>query len=124
MDMREVRMRFPQYDDMGDVELATALHRKFYSDMPVADFYKKVGLTESPVNAAEDMSGIDQARAGLGKVFVDLGRGIAQMHARLCRAGGLLHDKPLASEILGQGFAQGSFVIDEEQAGCLTLIHG
>jgi hypothetical protein len=78
MDMREVRMRFPQYDDMGDVELATALHRKFYSDMPVADFYKKVGLTESPVNAAEDMSGIDQARAGLGKVFVDLGRGIAQ----------------------------------------------
>ena len=53
-----------------------------------------------------------------------VGRSVAQVHARLCRAGGLLHDKPLASEILGQGFAQGSFVIDEEQAGCLTLIHG
>lgn len=42
--MQEVRAKFPQYNDMSDKQLATALHRKFYSDMPFDEFAAKVGL--------------------------------------------------------------------------------
>lgn len=45
--MQEVRAKFPQYDDMSDAALADALHRKFYSDMPRADFDTKIGLSTS-----------------------------------------------------------------------------
>lgn len=46
----EVRAQFPQYRDMPDNELADALHRKFYADMPRDQFAKKIGLgTEAPV---------------------------------------------------------------------------
>ena len=41
----EIRDKYPQYADMPDAALADALHQKFYSDIPKADFYVKVGLT-------------------------------------------------------------------------------
>ena len=41
----EIRDKYPQYADMPDAALADALHQKFYSDIPKADFYTKVGLT-------------------------------------------------------------------------------
>jgi hypothetical protein len=40
----EVRAQYPQYNDMNDVELAGALHDKFYSDMPADQFAEKIGL--------------------------------------------------------------------------------
>lgn len=44
--MQEVRDKFPQYNDMTDEQLATALHRKFYADMPFDQFAEKVGLAK------------------------------------------------------------------------------
>lgn len=44
----EVRQQFPQYQDMSDGDLASALHRKFYSDMPEADFQAKIGRAPQP----------------------------------------------------------------------------
>lgn len=46
--MKEVREKFPQYDDMTDEQLAKALHGKYYSDMPYADFSKQIGLVAAP----------------------------------------------------------------------------
>src|SRR4051812_20035580 len=40
----EVRSQYPQYNDMSDVELAGALHDRFYSDMPADQFAEKIGL--------------------------------------------------------------------------------
>jgi hypothetical protein len=40
----EVRAQYPQYKDMSDVELAGALHQKFYADMPADQFAEKIGL--------------------------------------------------------------------------------
>lgn len=40
----EIRQKYPQYDDMSDADLASALHQKFYSDMPREQFDAKVGL--------------------------------------------------------------------------------
>ncbi len=42
--IQEIRKQYPQYSDMSDEALATALHRKFYSDMPEADFRSKIGM--------------------------------------------------------------------------------
>lgn len=41
----EIRAQYPQYQDLSDQQLADALHTKFYSDMPRAEFDQKVGLT-------------------------------------------------------------------------------
>lgn len=40
----EVRAQYPQYADMPDAALADALHKKFYADIPKADFDTKIGL--------------------------------------------------------------------------------
>ncbi len=40
----EVREQYPQYKDMSDIELAGALHSKFYADMPADQFAEKIGL--------------------------------------------------------------------------------
>lgn len=40
----EVREKFPQYNDLSDVQLAGALHQKFYSDMDADQFAEKIGL--------------------------------------------------------------------------------
>lgn len=47
MDIGEIRQKYPQYDDMSDKELADALHAKHYSDMPINEFYSKIGLTQA-----------------------------------------------------------------------------
>lgn len=40
----EIRQQYPQYQDMTDQQLGDALHKKFYSDMPRAEFDQKIGL--------------------------------------------------------------------------------
>jgi hypothetical protein len=48
----EVRQKYPQYSDMSDTDLAGALHKKFYSDMPQEEFNKKIGLAaEKPAKS-------------------------------------------------------------------------
>lgn len=45
----EIRQQYPQYSDLSDQQLADALHKRYYADMPAADFYQKIGLkTEAP----------------------------------------------------------------------------
>ena len=48
MNIKEFRKQYPQYDDIGDVALASALHAKHYSDVPIMDFMDKFGVRESP----------------------------------------------------------------------------
>jgi hypothetical protein len=52
MSIAEVRQKYPQYSDMSDADLASALHTKFYSDMPVEEFNAKIGLAPAPAAAA------------------------------------------------------------------------
>lgn len=40
------RQQYPQYGDMGDQNLAEALHRRFYSDMPKGAYMEKLGLQD------------------------------------------------------------------------------
>ncbi|PWE57130.1 hypothetical protein DEM27_05670 [Metarhizobium album] len=42
----EIRQQYPQYSDMSDDALASALHQKFYSDMPLAVFRSRIGVSK------------------------------------------------------------------------------
>jgi hypothetical protein len=50
--MQDVRAKFPQYNDMSDDQLASALHQKFYADMPQDQFYSQIGYTPKPAAPA------------------------------------------------------------------------
>ena len=45
MNIAQVRAKYPQYQDLSDKQLADALHAKFYSDIPIQDYYGRIGLT-------------------------------------------------------------------------------
>jgi hypothetical protein len=40
------RQQYPQYNDLSDVQLADALYKKFYSDMPREQFDKKIAAQQ------------------------------------------------------------------------------
>jgi len=42
--IQEVRAKYPEYSDLSDKQLVDSLHKKHYSDIPINDFYKQVGL--------------------------------------------------------------------------------
>ena len=50
MNIAEIRQKYPQYNDLSDMELAQGLHKKFYSDMDFNDFSQKIGLKKSELN--------------------------------------------------------------------------
>lgn len=55
MNIADIRKQYPQYGDLSDEQLGKALHAKFYSDMPFADFSQKVGLS-APAPQPEEPS--------------------------------------------------------------------
>ena len=44
MKISEIRQQYPQYDDLSDMQLADALHEKFYADLPKDRVYDQLGL--------------------------------------------------------------------------------
>lgn len=67
--LNDVRKQYPQYQDMSDQDLADAMHRKFYSDMPKDQFYAKLdykGPVQSPPGPEPDMASDIVQSAGTG----------------------------------------------------------
>lgn len=54
--LEQVRQQYPQYNDKSDEELATALHKKFYSSMPQDEFFNKIGFSKEPVQQQKQIS--------------------------------------------------------------------
>lgn len=61
--LAEVRAQYPQYSDMSDTALADALYKKFYSDLPRADFDQKIGLKPAPATPQSAFEMIPGQRA-------------------------------------------------------------
>lgn len=47
MNITQIRAKYPQYNDLSDKQLADALHSKFYPDIPINDYYKRIGFGET-----------------------------------------------------------------------------
>jgi hypothetical protein len=62
--LSDIRKQYPQYSDMSDGDLASALHQKFYADMPRGDFDKAIGFSAAPVerSAIDKLTGQGGAR--------------------------------------------------------------
>jgi len=52
----QLRQQYPQYGDLSDQQLADAIHRKFYSDIPRERFFQQLGLPADDGLAAERFS--------------------------------------------------------------------
>lgn len=65
----EIRQAHPEYNDMSDQQLADALHKKFYSDMPIDQFYSKVGMSVAPPEKQPQESAgfVDNMKADIAK---------------------------------------------------------
>lgn len=64
----EIRQQYPQYSDMPDADLAAALHKKFYADMPKEDFDRRLGLSaakDDPIKAEVRKEYEEQKRKGV-----------------------------------------------------------
>ena len=55
MNIQEIRQKFPQYSDVSDGALVQALHSKYYSDIPYAQFEQKVFKTKPVKIGAEGL---------------------------------------------------------------------
>jgi len=62
--IQEVRQKYPQYEDLSDKQLVDSLHSKYYSDIPINEFYTQVGLTETkPIELTEKEKAIDKLKS-------------------------------------------------------------
>lgn len=68
--IKDIRQQFPQYSDMSDDDLVSALHEKFYSDIPRDEFERSIGHTPRGV-----MSRAGDWFAGAAKGVADMVRG-------------------------------------------------
>lgn len=88
MEFSEVRAKYPQYDDMSDGDLATALHGKFYSDLPFDAFAQRIGYQATPKPApippapsaqsyVNSLPPFMRALTGVGETALAAGTGMA-----------------------------------------------
>lgn len=53
LSIKEIRAKYPDYDDLSDQQLIDSIHAKHYADIPKEEFYSKIGLAQSKM-------GVDQ----------------------------------------------------------------
>ena len=59
--LAEFRTKYPQYNDMPDVELADSLHQKFYSDIPRPQFFQQLDIVGSQLPGSEKTISLPKA---------------------------------------------------------------
>ena len=80
-----IRAQFPMYADVSDEKLLAAVHKKFYSDIPRVNFLQAIDYDTTRMDPTADMNGLQKFGAGMGKAFVDLGRGVGQIAGLVSR---------------------------------------
>ena len=46
MNIQDIRKQYPEYSDLTDKQIADGFHEKYYSDVPINEFYISIGLTD------------------------------------------------------------------------------
>jgi len=72
--LSSIRSQFPMYGDLNDDQLLIALRKKFYADIPPAQFYNRIDYDTQRVAPTEGMSTTEKVLAGAGKSMTDIFR--------------------------------------------------
>lgn len=67
------------YSDLSDDQLISSIRQRYYPDIPIQEFVKRVEY--APMDVTNDMSGLEKFGAGIGKAFSDVGTGAQQLAA-------------------------------------------
>lgn len=73
--IQEVRSKYPQYSDLSDQQLVDSLHGKYYSDIPINEFYQQVGLGKETAPQPELTKGqtaLDYAKSAGSGIYKGL----------------------------------------------------
>ena len=63
--LAEFRTKYPQYNDMPDVELADSLHQKFYSDIPRPQFFQQLDIVGLQLPGSEKTISLPKAQPSI-----------------------------------------------------------
>ncbi|MBK8106022.1 MAG: hypothetical protein IPK42_10775 [Betaproteobacteria bacterium] len=87
--LSSIRVQFPMYGDFTDDQLLSAVRKKYYADIPMGKFASMIDYdTERErlqKETTDEMSLLDQIRAGLGKSMFDVARGAGQLVGAVSR---------------------------------------
>jgi len=61
--LTDFRVKHPQYDGIEDDQLVTALHGKYYSQMPIEEFTQKIGYQAQPAHPTQGVQSVDEQSA-------------------------------------------------------------
>jgi len=93
--LNEIRNQYPQYADMPDDVLANALYKKFYSDIPRAEFDSKLGLKTEQAPAQAPVSQTPPPPTSAQTMYRNVRDVVAPTVEMLGAAGGGLLGTPL-----------------------------
>lgn len=103
MNISDVRKKFPQYQDLSDDQLADALHRKFYSDMPAEKFRASIGMSapeaapaQRPMSFWDSLKQAAKPEMGIYRGARDVVDAGAQLAVRGANQVGLASDDEVA----------------------------
>jgi hypothetical protein len=63
--LAQFRTKYPQYNDMPDVELADSLHQKYYSDIPRPQFFQQLDIVGSQLPGSEKTISLPKAEPSI-----------------------------------------------------------
>lgn len=121
MDLKQFRKQYPAYNDWSDQELATGLHKQYYSDMPFEKFAGQIGYTpsaeeETPASVTP-VSTLPVERPQTEAKTSNIFKGIAARGAKVLGEG--VEGFTRATEAIGKKM-EGSLT-EEERAGMQAL---
>lgn len=112
--LSEIRSKYPEYKDISDEELSRILHEKFYSDIPIEEFDKKV--MQLPIDTTSTLSKAAQAGRNTNPFIqgaLNVGQGLTLgFNDELAGVGsGVI--SALKGEGYGKGYDEGSQFVRE-----------
>lgn len=76
--LSEIRAKFPMYSDLNDDQLISGIRQKYYSDIPIGQFTKRIDYDtqRAELDPTKDMDTTDRLRAGIGSGMTSVLRAV------------------------------------------------
>lgn len=104
--LSEIRQKYPQYSDMSDEDLANSLHKKYYSDIPIGEYYSKIGLTQKEESEPKDI--FSDILGSVAQAPINIAKGIVSLPSEISESAGQISENPTrAIGNVGAGLLEG-----------------